>query len=209
MRRTKHPAHIRNQRDNHPKEGSNITVEPIRTLEDIEAIKRLLENKPRDLLLFVMGINNGLRAGDLLQLRAGSFRNVRVGDTIPIRERKTGKAQEIVINEPIKRALVKYFDHYQPYDEHFLFRSRKGDNNPITIANVNLMVKAWCRAINLKGNYGSHTLRKTFGYILRLKYGVGWKILARRFNHSSPGVTRAYLGIQDDEVDSILVRCAI
>ncbi|KXB09031.1 integrase, partial [candidate division MSBL1 archaeon SCGC-AAA385M11] len=50
---------------NHPEKGSNITVEPIRRLEDIKAIKKLLANSPRDYLLFTMGINNGLRVGDL------------------------------------------------------------------------------------------------------------------------------------------------
>jgi integrase len=203
------PRHKQNQRNNHPKRGSNITVEPIREMADIESIKRLLESNPRDYLLFTMGINAGLRAGDLLQLRAGSFRNVRDGDTIPIREQKTGKAQEIVINKPIRRALARYFDCLQPTDDQYLFISRKGDNEPLTVSAVNLLVKRWCRAIHLTGNYGSHTLRKTFGYILRRKFGVGWEILARRYNHSSPSVTRAYLGIQDDEINTILVRCAI
>jgi integrase len=54
---------------NHPKKGSTTKVEPIRRLEDIKAIKKLLADKPRDLLLFTMGVNNGLRIGDLLQLR--------------------------------------------------------------------------------------------------------------------------------------------
>ena len=205
----KNPSHIKNQKKNHPKAGSTITVEPIRDLKNIEAIKQYLESRPRDYLLFIMGINNGLRAGDLLQLRAGSFRNVREGDTIPIKEQKTGKPQEIVINKPIKKALVKYFDQLKPEDNQFLFKSRKGDNKPTTVSNVNLLVKKWCKAVNLKGNYGSHTLRKTFGYILRRKYGIGWEIISRRFNHSSPAVTRRYLGIQDDEVNDILVRCPI
>lgn len=205
----KNAAHVANQRNNHPKAGSRIAVEPIRRLEDINAIKALLDGQPRDYLLFVMGINNGLRAGDLLRLRAGPFRNVRVGDKVPIREQKTGKPQEIVINKPIKKALVKYFAALEPDDEDHLFKSRKGGNQPITVSNANLLVKKWCRAINLRGNFGSHTLRKTFGYILRRKYGVDWEILARRYNHSSPAVTRVYLGIQDDEVNNILVRCPI
>ena len=198
-----------NQANNHPAKGSSIVVEPIRKLEDIEAIKQLLESKPRDFLLFVMGINNGLRVGDILQLKAGPFRNVKEGDTVPVKEQKTGKPQEIVINKPLKKALVSYFNQIQPDDEDYLFKSRKGENKPITVSNANMLVKKWTRAINLKGNYGTHSLRKTFGYILRRKYGVGWEILAKRFNHSSPSVTRAYLGIQDDEVKNILVSCTI
>ncbi len=203
------PKYRSNQERNHPKEGSKIMVDPIRSLEDIEAIKQLLDSKPRDYLLFVLGINNGLRAGDLLKLRAGSFRNVREGDTIPIKEQKTGKSQEIVINKPVKKALEKFFAELKPDDDAYLFKSRKGDNQPMTVSNVNLLVKKWCRAINLKGNYGSHTLRKTFGYILRRKYGIAWEVLSLRYNHSSPSVTRSYLGIQDDEVNGVLLRCTI
>ena len=199
----------KNQAGNHPKKGSKIVVEPIRNLEDIEAIKQLLESKPRDFLLFVMGINNGLRVGDLLQLKAGPFRNVKVGDTVPVREQKTGKPQEVVINKPIQTAFQKYFAQLHPGDDDYLFQSRKGKNKPITVSNANMLVKKWTKAINLDGNYGTHSLRKTFGYILRRKYGVGWEILSKRYNHSSPSVTRAYLGIQDDEVNKILVQCQI
>ena len=209
MKRTKNPKHQQNQRNNAPKKGASIKVEPIRRLEDIEAIKRMLESKPRDYLLFVMGINNGLRIGDLLQLKAGPFRDAKVGDTIPVTEQKTGKAQEVVINKAVRKALAKYFAHFDPADDDYLFKSRKGQNQPMTVSNANMLVKGWCRAINLEGNYGTHTLRKTFGYILRRKYGVGWEVLAQRFNHASPAVTRNYLGIQDDEVNNIIARCSI
>ncbi|MFN2344045.1 MAG: site-specific integrase, partial [Desulfonatronovibrio sp.] len=71
---------------------------------------------------------------------------------------------------------------------------------------ANRLVKAWCRAINLRGNYGTHSLRKTFGYIQRIKYGVGFEVLCKRFNHSSPAVTMRYLGIEDKEVNGILMN---
>jgi hypothetical protein len=46
---------------NHPKKGSRITVSPIRKIKNIKKIKRKLRRKPRDLLLFTLGVNNGLR----------------------------------------------------------------------------------------------------------------------------------------------------
>lgn len=70
---------------NHPEKGSNITVEPIRSLEDIRAIKKLLSDKPRDYLLFTMGINNGLRIGDLLKLKVRDVQGVRPGETVRVR----------------------------------------------------------------------------------------------------------------------------
>ncbi len=77
-------------------------------------------------------------------------------------------------------------------------------HQPITVQTVNRLIKTWTKAINLKGNYGAHSLRKTFGYIQRTHYGVGFEVLCKRFNHSSPTVTMRYLGITDDEVIEIL-----
>ena len=67
-------------------------------------------------------------------------------------------------------------------------------------------LKNWTKAINLKSNYGAHTLRKTWGYIQRIEYGVGFEIICKRFNHSSPAVTMRYLGIQDKEVYKTLLN---
>ncbi|MBF0204057.1 MAG: site-specific integrase, partial [Desulfamplus sp.] len=45
--------------------GADITVEPIRKIKDIKAVSKLLDSNPRNYLLWIMGINNGLRASDL------------------------------------------------------------------------------------------------------------------------------------------------
>jgi hypothetical protein len=55
-------------------------------------------------------------------------------------------------------------------------------------------------AINLEENYGAHTRRKTQGYIHRTKYWMGFEIVCKWFNHSSPAITMRYLGIEDKEV---------
>lgn len=49
-------------------------------------------------------------------------------------------------------------------------------------------------------------MRKTFGYIQRVKYGVGWELLSKRFNHPSLAITMRYLGIEDKEVNGILMN---
>jgi hypothetical protein len=64
----------------------------------------------------------------------------------------------------------------------------------------------WTSAINLKGNYGAHSLKKTWGYIQRTVYGVGFEVICKRFNHSSPAITMRYLGIEDKEVQGILMN---
>jgi integrase len=190
---------------NHPKKNSRITVQPIRDVRDIESIKKLLSTNTRDLLLFTMGINNGLRCGDLLKLTVSDVKDLKPGETLTIREQKTGKDNILMINKTTFKILKQYLGETKSGDDQYLFKSRKG-NTPLTVGSVNAMVKDWCRSINLKGNYGTHSLRKTFGYIQRKKFGVGWEILCKRFNHSSPSVTMRYLGIEDKEVNGILMN---
>ena len=60
--------------------------------------------------------------------------------------------------------------------------------------------------IFLKGNYGSHTLRKTFGYHQRVTFGRGIPELMVVFNHSSQRETLSYLCIQPEEVKSIYLN---
>ena len=51
-------------------------VQPIRNKHKIEEIKsKLKESGTRDLLLFCMGINTGLRISDLLKLRIADVKN--------------------------------------------------------------------------------------------------------------------------------------
>lgn len=189
---------------NHPAKGSRTTVEPIRDERAIAKIKKALADQPRDLLLFTLGVNNGLRAGDLLALTVGQVRGLKIGEALVIREGKTGKPNVLVLNKASHAALKAYLEAATPSDGDPLFRSRKG--GALTTGTVNGMVKAWCLAAGLKGNYGSHSLRKTFGYHQRTRFGVGWEILAKRFNHSSPAITMRYLGISDGEVHGILLN---
>ena len=196
------------QKMNHPKKGSRIKVDPIRRNSDVKSISKYLADRPRDQLLFIMGVNNGLRCGDLLKLKVNQIKDLKLGECLEIKEGKTGKENILVINKAVYKAIRNYMEKLKPNDDDYLFKSRKG-SGPISIQAVNNNIKRWAQAINLKGNFGAHTLRKTWGYIQRVKYGVGFEIICKRFNHSSPAVTMRYLGIQDKEVKSILTNNVI
>ncbi|KQC08228.1 MAG: integrase [Smithella sp. SDB] len=193
------------QNPNHPKKGASTVVQPIRDEKNIKAIRKILSDNPRNHLLFVMGINNGLRTGDLLKLKIGDVRTLKEGESINIKEGKTGKQNILVINKTVHKTLNQYLAEYKLKDDDYLFKSRKG-NRPISIQAVNLLIKKWTSAINLKGNYGAHSLRKTWGYFQRKVFGVGFEVLCKRYNHASPAVTMRYLGISDKEVQHILTN---
>ena len=184
---------------------TNLTVEPIRKAKDVKAISRLLQSRPRDYLLWVMGINNGLRAKDLIRIRYNQVEGSKPGAVINIIETKTGKSNVLVINKAVHKALQAYLAEIKPAPDDFLFKSRKG-NSHISSQSVGRLVRSWASAINLKGQYGAHTLRKTFGYQQRIRHGAGFEILCKRYNHSSPAITMRYLGIEDREVCELLMN---
>lgn len=196
------------QSSNRPQKGSSIKVEPIRHKKDIQLIKKLLADNLRDLAIFTLGINTNLRAGDLLRITVGQIRHLRPGEHFIVREKKTGKLRDITINETVYKALqglLNSFSSSRPGDGDFLFQSRKG-KQALCVSYLNSLVKSWCKEINLKGNYGSHTLRKTFGYIHRTVFNTDIPTLMEMFNHSSQKQTLAYLGIQPSEIKDAYLR---
>ena len=188
------------ENNNHPQAGDEIKVEPIRLQKDIKAIKKLLADNPRDLALFTVGVNTNLRASDLLKITAGQVRNLKEMDEIELREQKTGKRRRISLNKACIDAIQALLKSRPYQDEEPIFTGQRG---PLTVPSVNRLVKSWCKAINLHGNYGSHTLRKTWGYHQRVTFGRGTAELMVCFNHSSERQTLQYLCIQPEEIKSI------
>ena len=85
----------------------------------------LKEKNERNYILFVMGINTGLRISDILKLKVGDVQ----GSHISMREMKTGKQKRIQITSSLKREL-KWFNEGREVEE-YLLKSRKGKNRPI------------------------------------------------------------------------------
>ena len=82
------------------------TVEPIRNKKDIEKVEKyLLKTNQRDHLLFVVGINCGLRISDILALNIGDVRNKTY---IQIIEKKTGKFKKFPINAKLKPLIAEF-----------------------------------------------------------------------------------------------------
>jgi integrase len=192
---------------NHPPKGSSIKVEPIKDKKDITAMKKLLATSPRNLALFTLGINTALRASDLLAINYGQVKNLKAGEFFHIREKKTGKKRTVTINKASFRALSAYLAvRKKTADDAPLFLSREGKNRAISSISLHGLVKSWCSTLRIRGNYGSHTLRKTFGYHQRTTYGSDIAILMEAFNHSSPKQTLDYLCIQKKEVFDVFMN---
>jgi integrase len=125
---------------NHPKKGQCITVEPIRDSKALAAISRMLSSQPRNLLLFTMGINYGLRTGDLLKLKVKDVSGLSVGSYINIREPKKGKTNVLVANQKVYDALSNFLSTCNLTGNDYLFKSRKG-SGPLKIQTANVHIR--------------------------------------------------------------------
>lgn len=198
---------------NHPKPGDTIKVEPIRTVNAINNLKKYLAPAPRNFAIFVVGINTAYRASELLSIRLGQVRHLRPGDRLEIKQKKTKKHRAVTMNTTCYDGIQKLLDHLGRKalrakdlswvdDDAFLFAGRNS-NRALSVPTLNNLVKDWCRKVNLKGNYGSHSLRKTWGYMQRIKQDTPIPLLMQAFGHASQQQTLSYLCIQDEEIESI------
>ena len=185
---------------NHPKKGSSTKVEPIRSKKQIQTIKKLLADKPLDYALFVIGINTNLRASDLLRIKVDQVKDLKPNDEIVLNEQKTRKERRINLNKACVEAVQRILESKEYQDKDYLFTGQRGC---LTVPAVNAKVKSWCRALNLKGNYGSHSLRKTWGYHQRVTFNTDLPRLMVCFNHSTQRQTLDYLCIQPQEIKDV------
>ena len=198
---------------NHPKFGDTIKVESIRTVNSINKIKKNLAPSPRNFALFVVGINTAYRASELLSIRLKQIRHLAPGDRLEIKQKKTKKYRAVTLNSGSVTAIQSLLEHLDRKalrmkdltwvdDDSFLFAGTD-PTKALTVPYLNNLVKKWCRQANVKGNYGSHSLRKTWGYMQRTKQDTPIPLLMLAFGHASQQQTLAYLCIQDEEIDSI------
>lgn len=176
-------------------------VEPIRSRRQIAYMKRHLKQQNiRDYLLFVLGINSGLRISDLLLL---TIEDVEGKNRLVIREKKTGKLKDFPLSDTCKQAIREYLE-LGKLKSGWLFRSKKG-NRPISRIQAYRIINGAARFIGMNEAIGTHTLRKTFGY-WAYKGGVDIVKIQKLLNHSAPSVTLSYIGITKDELDDVYVN---
>lgn len=175
------------------------TVEPIRELGKIKQIEKILLNQsPRNRLIFAIGINCGLRISDILNLNVSDVKNKSY---IIVREKKTGKYRKIPLNTKLRDMVGKYIENLNSDEP--LFKSKY--NNRLERTYIYKVLNEACKKINLECNIGTHTLRKTFGYHHYKKF-KDIAMLQKIFNHSSSQITMRYIGIEQSQIEESYLR---
>lgn len=175
------------------------TMQPIRDIRKIEEMKSVLrENGTRDLLLFCMAINIGIRISDLLKLKVI---DVRDKSHVEIKEQKTGKLKRFPIMGNLQTLIKEYTEYKAPNE--YIFKSRVGNNKPISRVMAFEIINKACKKCGIQDRISLHGLRKTFGYHHYQQFH-DVAILQYLLNHSSPSITLRYIGITQDNVEETL-----
>lgn len=180
-----------------------MTVQPIRDMKKIKQMYNYLaKHNPKYAVLFKMGINTGLRISDIIPIKISDiYRNdFNFKEHLIIIEQKTRKEKRIKINDTLRKCLNEYVKEFNLGYNDYLFHSRKGGH----LGRVQVY-KVMTEAAEVLGieNFGTHSLRKTWGYwTYKLsKFNIG--LIMDTFNHSSQAVTLRYIGINQEQKDEL------
>lgn len=193
-------------------------ADPIKRIEDIEKMSsHLIEQKRyRDNMLFIVGINLGLRVSDLVTLRFSDLidESFAFKSSFPVLEKKTKNTRKVkrnrylTINEAIMDAVELYLTHHPSKLDDYMFKSESNrggnQNKPLSTYSVERLLKKAASEIGLDCHISTHSLRKTFGYHQMAMSGNDPRkllLLQKIFGHSSVAQTLDYIGITDEEIE--------
>lgn len=199
--------------------GVSSTVYPF-SVEEVKAIVNVFDNRiknatnenqkriaRRNKMLFLMSINIGLRASDLVQLRWSYFYkdDMTFKESYvlqPKKTRKAGKFVKIFFNKTVKKAIESYVNDYPIENlDDYLFKSRKG-GNPITERGLWKIIVDVAADAEIEKNVGSHSLRKTWArniYDRATDKSEALVMLQECLRHSDSLTTLRYIAIMDEE----------
>jgi len=183
---------------------------PRRHFTPTEVELLLTTDNPQHRLLIGLGCATGFRISELLSLKVSHvLKDGVILDYINVaKEYMKGKKsnRRIKLNAKTKDMLQSFF-HDRILDENcYLFRSRQGNNKPISSGMAWIIVRNLCQLHHIVGNVGTHSLRKTFAIGVYRTSGNDIRLTQIALGHAHIEVTIKYLGISSAEVDDVVDR---
>jgi integrase len=188
--------------------GKNYAI----AIKDPNDVKRICNDlkvtNEKAYILFMIGLTTGYRGGDLVKLTIGDIREAVYTGKLVVLEEKTEDTRKI----PFKR-VVYLSDKFRKFlgdyingkdDAEYICWSQKGKGTGnlkkhIRRDSLGKIFKKSCSRLGIADiSVGVHTPRKTYGYNQYIAHDKDINIVQELFGHSTPKVTKAYIGIDED-----------
>lgn len=181
----------------------------------MDELKKLLDKLHKDKqyvweLYIRVSFCTALRASDVLSL---TWADILHKSSLTKTEKKTGKTRRIPFNLHTQERFEElYLLLKRPNPAELMFQNQR-TKQPFSIQYVNRLAKQWKEKYDLHiGNFSTHTFRKTFGryvYDKNENKSESLVLLNSIFSHSSIDVTKVYIGLRDDEIQSVFAAINI
>jgi integrase len=167
----------------------------------------------RDRALFLLGVKSGFRISELLSLRVQDvYQHGGFVDRVAVQRRHMKKKIEgrsVPLHAEAKAALAVWLMAMHRAGlvdpDTYLFHSRKGGNRPLQRGQAHHILQEAYEANGLTGMIGCHGMRKTFATKVYQATGKDLRSTQHALGHKSPASTAAYLAVDEQAVDAIIL----
>lgn len=188
--------------------GKNKAI-AIKDTENLKRIQNYLKcNNYKAYVLFMIGLGTGYRGGDLVKLTVADIRHSIETGELCILEEKTENTRKVkfervvYLNQKLINILKDYIKNKE--DSEYIYPSKKGNGSGKykqhirrdSLGKIFKKAAVSCGIANI--SVGTHTPRKSYGYIQYIKSGKDINYVQELFGHSSPKTTKTYIGVIDD-----------
>lgn len=156
-----------------------------------------LRANPRIAAILTTEANLGMRIGDVLKLRLSDI--VRDGGRyrLNIIEEKTGKKRTFTVPDEVYNFLKTYSSENSIPVGDYLF--------PVSVRAVQKHLKAVCEVLGYE-NVSTHSFRKWYATDIYEQNNHDIVLVQQLLQHSSPNVTRRYIGISDERIETAIAN---
>ncbi|EDT75822.1 tyrosine-type recombinase/integrase [Clostridium butyricum] len=187
---------------------------------DLKRIQNYLkEHNDKLYILWMIGQNTGLRGSDIVKLTIYDLRQAIKNKKMIVVEQKIESimSEKIKNNRPIRKTtrreikrtvfinnylinLLKEFVYGKSLSE-FVYptNSKEGHIRRDSLGKAYKRTLVKLKIAKADDSVGTHTPRKTYGYIQYKENGGDINKVQELFGHSSPRITRVYIGLDDEE----------
>lgn len=152
---------------------------------------------PRVAAILTAEANLGMRVGDILKLRMSDI--VKDGNRyrLNVTEEKTGKSRKFTVPGEVYQFLRDYATAHKIPDDALLF--------PLSVRQVQHHLKLVCDHLGYE-NISTHSFRKWYATSIYNANGHDIVLVQRLLQHSSPMVTRRYIGVSDEQMEQAIAN---
>ena len=167
----------------------------------VQVLRKMLAENPRDFALLNTGIDTSLRSIDLLHLKVQDIRTAwgEIREQIEVKQKKTGNRVQCLLSQNSQEALERWIQVSNKEDSDYLFTPMRGGNKPMSTVNYRKLVDKWCERCGWDSKYfGTHSIRRTLPSVI---YGATKDLRSCQLilGHRSVSNTALYLGVQQED----------